>query len=92
MQKVLLEEGWVKFTRIYCKEGFIDVWTGDAYHNPNDKVKSKWCINSFAVYVRLNGEGEWVKPKTRTIRGYIEDCKDNTTAKEIFKTLTDYDK
>ena len=31
-----LEEGWVKFTRIHCKEGYIDRWMGDCINNPNN--------------------------------------------------------
>ena len=29
-----LLEGWVKFRRHNCKEGFIDVWHGDSVDNP----------------------------------------------------------
>ena len=34
-----IEEDWVKFRRVPCKEGHIDVWMGDAACNPNDEER-----------------------------------------------------
>lgn len=85
------KEGWVKFTRVHCKEGFMDVWTGDALHNPNDKTENRWCINSFTVYLRLNGKGQWIESNTKSVRKHIEDCKERLSAEEIFKKLTEND-
>jgi hypothetical protein len=54
------QEGWVSFLRIYCREGYIDRWMGDIAHDPNKTEQSQWCLNAFATYYRLNGEGEWI--------------------------------
>ena len=43
-------EGWVKFNRIQCKEGYIDRWIGDCINNPNSISKSQLQLNSFAEY------------------------------------------
>lgn len=56
-----MEEGWVKFFRYYCKEGFIDKWIGDCIDDPNNSSKSHINLNSFATFYRLNGKGKWVK-------------------------------
>ena len=52
-----MQEGWVEFVRIPCKEGFIDVWHGDCAKNPNEAEKSRFNLNAFAKYFRLNGSG-----------------------------------
>jgi hypothetical protein len=52
-------EGWVVFDRIHFKEGHVDRCLVDAAHNPNEKQKRNWCLNSFTTYFRLNG-GEWI--------------------------------
>ena len=83
-----IQEGWVKFTRTECKEGFIDVWTGDCADNPNNKHKNRWNLNSFKTYMRLNGEGKWIEPDRRAVKSFILDFKDFLTAEEIFKELT----
>lgn len=53
-----LSEGWVKFNRYPCKEGYIDRWIGDCIDNPNSVSKSQLKLNSFAEYYRL--DGEWI--------------------------------
>ena len=52
-----LSEKWFKFRRYYFKDGFIDIWSGDCANNPNSDKKSKWNLNAFATYARLNGGG-----------------------------------
>lgn len=61
MKREVLKEKWYQFVRWYCKEGFIDVWSGDALSNPNDDSKNGLNINSFEKYFRLNGDGDWIK-------------------------------
>jgi hypothetical protein len=54
-----LTEGWVKFTRLYCTEGYIDKWRGDSINDPNRTFKHKMCVNSTSTYWRCN-DSEWV--------------------------------
>lgn len=54
-----ISEGWVRFRRIYCREGFIDSWQGDSINDPNNESKSNLQLNSFTTYYRLNGGGLW---------------------------------
>lgn len=54
-----IEEGWTKFKRFRCKEGFIDKWTGDMADSPNRDKKSPIHLNSFTSYYRLNGDNGW---------------------------------
>lgn len=54
------KEGWVEFGRTQCKSGFIDQWLGDVADNPNNANKFRWQLNSFAIFYRLNGAGEWI--------------------------------
>ena len=53
-----LEEGWVKFIRIPCKEGHIDRWMGDSIDDPNKDSKSNIQLNSTATWYRCNS-GKW---------------------------------
>ncbi len=54
-----LTEGWVKFTRRYFSEGYIDRWVGDSINNPNNSKQHQMQLNSFASYYRIEG-GQWV--------------------------------
>jgi hypothetical protein len=54
-----LEEGWVRFTRVYCLDGYIDRWIGDAGSNPNNPKRNQWSLNSFSQWFRFNG-GKWM--------------------------------
>lgn len=54
-----LQEGWVRFKRFHCKEGVLDCWQGDSIDNPNNKEKNHLCLNSHAMYWRIDNE-EWV--------------------------------
>ena len=79
-----LSEGWVKFNRIPCKEGYIDRWIGDCINNPNSVSKSQLQLNSFAEYYRL--EGEWM-PKhefDRLFYHQILELRNQFTAQEIW--------
>ena len=58
-----LTEGWVVFERIYCKDGYIDKWMGDMINNPNNKTKSQYQLNAFAVYFRFSSKNEWINAK-----------------------------
>ena len=53
-----MKESWVNFTRFYCKEGYIDRWTGDSSDNPNKEKPHPMNLNSTATFFRLN-DGEW---------------------------------
>ncbi len=50
-----LQEGWVKFTRFYCKEGWIDQWVGDCADDPNRPIKSFYSLNAFSTCWRAKG-------------------------------------
>lgn len=49
------QERWVKFRRIHCKEGYIDVWNGDSADHPDNPEKSRIHLNSTAQMYRTNG-------------------------------------
>lgn len=53
-----LEDGWVKFRRYYCKEGFIDYWIGNGLDNPNLQTPNQLSLG-IKSYFRLNGTGGW---------------------------------
>jgi hypothetical protein len=74
-----LNEKWFKFTRIFCKEGYIDMWGGDCAHDPNLDSKSSYNLNNSVIYFRLNGEGEWISKNE--LKGLFEDI---NTYHEIF--------
>jgi hypothetical protein len=57
-----LEEGWVKFIRIHCKEGWIDRWIGDCINDPNNPTKNKINLNSSITYYRCNNK-KWIIDK-----------------------------
>lgn len=54
---------WVTYMRHPFKEGFIDMWVGDAANNPNEGTKNDYSLGSFTSFYRLNGKGEWVNRK-----------------------------
>ena len=87
----IIQEGWVKFSRFNCTEGCIDIWYGDCAHNPNNKIEPKWSLNSFATFIRLNGEGEWVPNEYRTgINGFTGEMCEVSTSQEIWDELSKY--
>ena len=87
----LLEEGWVKFRRFYCVEGHIDIWFGDSAHNPNTLEQPRLNLNSFAAYVRLNGEGLWYyNGYRRGLQGFTAEMSEVATSKEIWDELSKY--
>ena len=87
----IIQEGWVKFSRFNCTEGCIDIWYGDCAHNPNDKIEPKWCLNSFATFIRLNGEGEWFPNEYRKgIKGFTGEMCEVLTSQEIWDELSKY--
>ena len=55
-----LEEGWVHFNRIYCKKGYIDVWTGSKINDPNDFNKYRTSEEETCTYVRFDFGIEWI--------------------------------
>lgn len=79
-------EGWVKFSRQKCVEGFIDVWYGDCADNPNNERKSHWNLNGFATYIRLDG-GEWFPTRFRGIKGFTIEMSEVSTSKEIWAEI-----
>lgn len=82
-----MKNSWVKFARISCKEGFIDVWQGDKNDNPNNLEPSRLHLNSFHKFYRLNGEGTWVPDYLFERKFYrtILELKDEFPAEEIWK-------
>lgn len=82
------EEGCVKFYRVQCTKGCIDIWYGDSAHNPNSKIKPNWCINSFSLFIRLDGVGEWVYSERRNgIKGFTIEMAEVSTSQEIWNEL-----
>ena len=59
----ILKEKWFSFRRIYCLEGFIDIWTGSSTENPNNEEESEEESLITDVYFRLNGDGKWIHRK-----------------------------
>lgn len=53
-----LEEGWVKFKRLHCAEGWIDIWRGDSADDPNRMTPRPFNLNSTSTWYRLN-ESLW---------------------------------
>ncbi len=88
LKQEILEEGWVKFTRWHCKEGYLDRWMGDCINNPNNPKKSQWQLNSFASYWRCNS-GEWISDRDlgRSEVFALLQMGEEFTAKEIWDEL-----
>lgn len=55
-----MQEGWVEFRRIDCKEGFVDHFISDSACNPNILKKPTYHVNTYETYFRLNGKGKWI--------------------------------
>ncbi len=87
-----LSEGWVKYYRYNCVEGFIDIWKGDSYSNPNDIEKQQLSLNSIDTYFRLNG-GEWIRRdkifRRSTPEPLLGELSKWNTAVEIWETYKD---
>ena len=84
-----IEEGWVRFRRVPCKEGHIDVWMGDSGSNPNDEERPYYNLNSFATYLRCNGS-KWVHSRDLKHNGHYLpylDMASEFTAEEIWSEL-----
>ena len=82
-----IQEDWVKFSRYDCIEGTIDIWTGDCADNPNNKNQSRWCLNSFSTFIRLNSD-EWVECEYRRgVNGFVAEMSEVATAQEIWKEI-----
>ena len=83
-----LEEKWFTFYRYSCTEGFIDIWMGDSADNPNSEFRSRWNLNSFSTYIRLNGEDKWYPDQFRRgTKGLISEMAENSTSLEIWNEL-----
>jgi hypothetical protein len=59
LDKEQKKEGNIIFTRYYCKEGYIDVYTGDVANNPNHSIPTNMKLNSVRTYYRCN-ESNWL--------------------------------
>ncbi|SFC81245.1 hypothetical protein SAMN05421780_11061 [Flexibacter flexilis DSM 6793] len=85
-----LQEGWVVFTRFYCKEGFWDRVIGDQANNPNNPHKSNISLNSFESYWRCN-TGKWIEQSCLSPRNsilpMINEFGEEFTAEEILDEL-----
>ena len=89
MNKVeFLQEGWVRFRRHNCKEGFIDVWQGDSIDNPNNAEECRINLNSISVWIRCNNS-EWISVRDLTKRHYLPylDMAEEFTAEEIWNEI-----
>jgi hypothetical protein len=84
-----IEEGWVKFSRVPCVEGCIDVWYGDCAHNPNSEIKPHWNLNSFAVFIRLDGKGEWISGY-RGVKSFAMEMGEVSTSQEIWDEISKF--
>lgn len=71
MKSERLTEKWFTFTRIYCKQGHIDMWSDDCSNNPNEVTKTNYNLNLSITYFRLNGNGEWITKND--LKGLFED-------------------
>lgn len=78
----LIKEGWVKFRRFHCKEGYIDEWMGDAINHPDNESESKLQLNSFKTYWRCNGK-RWEYFPWNSIMEYL-DLREVFSAEEIW--------
>ena len=84
---VRLNEDWVRFTRIYCKDGYIDKWMGDCVNDPNNDKISNIQLNSSSTYYRLNGKGKWIeRNEFKQMMQLIVVFKETTPAAEIWNT------
>lgn len=59
----ILQEGWLHFRRLHCREGFIDIWSGDEVEDPNQDTQSEDSGFYITSWYRLNGEGKWFNKK-----------------------------
>lgn len=84
-----LEEGWVKFRRFNCKEGYIDIWMGDSINDPNRQHKHQMQLNSITQYFRLNS-GEWFHSSNFIGSSiiYIQEFRHDHKANEIFECIS----
>ena len=71
MKSEKLTEKWFTLIRFYCKEGHIDMWSGDCGHDPNEDTKPSFNLNHSITCFRLNGEGEWIDKNE--LKGLFED-------------------
>jgi hypothetical protein len=86
-----IQEGWVKFSRIPCVEGCVDVWYGDCAYNPNSEIEPRWSLNSFTTFIRLNGEGEWFpNGYRRGIKGFVGEMAEVYTSQEIWDEISKF--
>ena len=89
MKPQRMKEGWVEFNRIPCKEGYIDVWTGDQAHNPNNDTHSQIVLNAFAQYYRADFSANWIHQSQFTphIGEAMRQLKDTLTSKELWDVI-----
>jgi hypothetical protein len=88
MNKEHLSEKWYKFIRFHCKEGYIDVWSGDSYNDPNNDEKGYFNLNTTSYYVRLN-DGIWLSEYENFKRGFhleLIELHQEFTAQEIWNS------
>lgn len=86
MKSELISEKWFTFRRLYCKEGYIDYWSGDCSNDPNLDTKPNYNLNSTISMFRLNGVGSWIDKNL--LRGLFEDINnysDGFTSDELWE-------
>lgn len=85
MNTEFFNEKWYSFLRIYCKDGYIDRWTGDCFDDPNKDNKSRLCGNMSSTWYRLN-KGRWYHKDefTNRFQNDIYDLSSGFAAAEIF--------
>lgn len=89
MKVETIKEKWYEIRRLYCKEGFIDLYQGDSHHHPDLNAKPTMQVNNMVALYRLDGKGEWVsRNRMRGIFDALHEYSDMFTSKEIWDYCT----
>lgn len=90
MEVQTIEEGWVKFKRYPCKEGHIDVWSGDQSCDPNKPERPHFNLNTQTTYLRCNGS-LWINKADLKLKKHYTSIlfvRTEFTAVEIWNKIT----
>jgi hypothetical protein len=81
-----IKYNWTSIKRYYCKEGYIDTWSGDMGSDPDDKAAPKLNLNACVTLYRFN-DGDWANRLSQSIKSdlYDDTTRELFTAEEIFK-------
>lgn len=79
-----LQEDWVKFQRIHCTQGHIDVFISNSSDNPNEDSPRLQHTNGIGTWYRLNSK-EWIpKYYHPDLQSLLITFSDIATANEIW--------